>query len=371
VVGMLVFAVTGVVIFGLKSADRMIILVSLMLVTLGAALFAPLAMVTEEYPQWARLVELVGVAAPPWAEFGRSVAAVSLVLATYLIPDGRFVPRWSRWLGAALVAHVALWALLPASVFNVSRWAEPLDGLWVVGWLATGVFAQIYRFTLVSGPEERRQTRLVVFALTTAVSAFLLLSIFDPQLGSGMLDLAVVTDEVAAVYELLLLAILAVALLLFPLSIAFSVLRYRLWEIDVLINRALVYGSLTALVALVYLLGVVVLGRLLGALFGGTGVLGTEVALVGSTALVTLSFQPARRRVQAVVDRNFYRRKYDAARTLQAFSEQLRHDADLDHLVGDLLTVVRDTMQPAHVSLWLRPDVEQGALQAYRQEGTP
>ena len=138
-----------------------------------------------------------------------------------------------------------------------------------------------------------------------------------------------------------------------PIAIGIAILRYRLYEIDLIINRTLVYGSLTALLALVYFGGIVVLQRVFVVLTGEKSTL----AVVASTLVIAALFNPLRRRVQAFVDRRFYRRKYDAAKTLEAFSAKLRDETDLGALSDDLVGVVRETMQPAYVSLWLHPEL--------------
>ena len=142
-----------------------------------------------------------------------------------------------------------------------------------------------------------------------------------------------------------------VLVLALPVAVGVAVLRYRLYDIDRLINRTVVYGLLTALLAGVYAGVVLVLGQL----FGGIGGQPPSWVVAGATLAVAAMFQPARRRIQAVVDRRFNRRKYDAARTVEAFSVRLRDEVDLDALSAELLAVVDQTIQPTRASLWLRP----------------
>jgi hypothetical protein len=150
--------------------------------------------------------------------------------------------------------------------------------------------------------------------------------------------------------------IAGITIALLPVAAGIAILRYRLYDIDRLINRTLVYGLLTALLAAVYAGAVLVLGQV----FGGVGRDPPSWAVAGATLAVAALFQPARRRIQAAVDRRFNRRKYDAAKTIETFSARLREEVDLDTLSGELLAVVEQTVQPANASLWLRPPTQPG-----------
>jgi hypothetical protein len=205
------------------------------------------------------------------------------------------------------------------------------------------IFSQIYRYRRVSTPVQRQQTKWVVLGVTAAVGVYiglLVISLLSPSLDS--------TIFWNQVWSLLLPA----GLLLIPLSIGFSILRYRLYDIDVLINRTLVYGTLTVSLALVYF-GLVIGLQALVRLFTGEA-LQSPIVIVASTLAIAALFQPLRHGIQAIIDRRFYRRKYDAARTVEEFSLTLRNELELSQLSEHLVAVVQETMQPTQVSLWLR-----------------
>jgi hypothetical protein len=215
------------------------------------------------------------------------------------------------------------------------------------------VWSQIYRFRRVSSPAQRQQTKWVVFGLTLGVAGS-----FPLQLP---VDLSLVGGDTPLTL-LLLDAGFSLSLLLIPLSIGVAVLRSHLFDIDLLINRTLVYGSLTASLALIYVGGVTATQAILQALTGQERL--PQLAIVVSTLVIAALFNPLRRRIQGFIDRRFYRRKYDARKILEAFNARLREETDLITLTDDVMSVMRETMQPAHVSLWLRPKPEPEARSA-------
>jgi len=288
--------------------------------------------------------------------------ALALVYLPMLFPDGRLLSR--RWLPVAIFAGIApmtvvvLGALRETLPVNAGyRIDNPigieglgsveklpvfgvLTGLFIVG-VAGVVVSVVVRFRR-SGGVERQQMKWFTSAIVALVGGSALASVVSDATGLRWLEDAGFWLSIAGISSL-------------PVAVGIAILRYRLYEIDLLINRALVYGSLTAMLVLFYLGGVVSLQYALHALTGQE----SQVAIVASTLAIAALFNPLRRRVQAFVDRRFYRRKYDAAKTLAAFNARLREETDLDALNDDLVGVVRDTMQPAHASLWLRPEAAQ------------
>jgi hypothetical protein len=214
----------------------------------------------------------------------------------------------------------------------------------------------VLRF-LRSRGEEREQIKWLAFAalvLGLGFASFVIPGIIWPD------------DAVSAnsLWENLLEDAVTLSFAGVPVAIGFAILKYRLYDIDQIINRTLVYGSLTVMLALVYFGGVATTQAIFRGLTAQEEQ--PQLAIVISTLVIAALFNPLRRRIQAFIDRRFYRGKYDAAKTLEAFSAKLRDETDLDALSDDLVGVVRETMQPAHVSLWLRSDTAQ---KQSREEG--
>ena len=329
-----VFAVVALVVFWRRSDDPMALLVATMLVVWGP-LNGLLVQAPEAIEGMHPALEATLGAALPY------VGYMAWMLFFYLFPSGRFVPRWTRWLAICWVLFSGSWLFTP---FGPPSWPPVLFNATVFVLWGSFLVAQVYRYARVSDAAQRQQTKWVVFGVVVAVGG-VLTTIFTV---GAAIDLP--PEEVGS--RMLSKLLMDAFVVLVPLSIGFAVLRSRLFDIDVVINRALVYGSLTATLALVYVGGVVGLQATLRALTGQESTL----AVVASTLAIAAMFGPLRRRVQGVVDRRFYRRKYDARKTLDAFSVKLRDETDLETLSGDLVGVVKSTIQPAHVSLWLRSD---------------
>jgi hypothetical protein len=283
------------------------------------------------------------------------VPAVGL-LGIYLLllfPDGRLLSRWWRplaWLSGAVIVVLSVgFGLAPGPMANLPPGIRNPLGLEELPWLLNAAFVVLPLLLLCmlasavslvlryrrSGGEVREQIKWIAFAASFMVLAYLSLSI-SQFIGEPELLFSVVDLSFAGV----------------PVAIGFAVLKHRLYDIDVLINRTLVYGALTVTLVTLYFGGVATTQTIFRTLTGQESTL----AVVASTLAIAALFNPLRRRVQAFVDRRFYRRKYDARKTLETFSAKLRDETDLDALNDELVRVVRVTMQPAHASLWLRSE---------------
>ncbi len=327
----LVWIAVGLVICWRKSDDRMGLLASFGLIMLGLAISPQLYIMnvlSEMHSLWRWPISFVDMLG--WGSLG---------IVLILFPDGRFVPRWMRWIVPFYIMYLVFWSLPSNSPVSTAQWPPLLNTSVKLGFLIAGIYAQLYRYRHTSSLIERQQTKWVVYAIVISL----------------LVDISTIVHPglTGSVYAFILACLYPLPLYLIPLSIGIAVVRYRLWDIDIIINRTLVYGSLTALLALLYF-GLVIGLQALVHLFTGQ-VSQSPVIIVASTLAIYALFQPLRHRIQQVIDRRFYRSKYDAAKTVAAFSATLRNEVDLTQLSEQLLAVVQETTQPAHVSLWLRP----------------
>ena len=316
------------------------------------------------------------LAAPGSLPFGEAAAWIFswlwvpnfglLIFLVLLFPDGRLPTRGWRWFAwvsvLSVFAGAVLGAFSPGSIVALGPIHNPLgiEGLPNTHEPVQALMLALVLLATTSLFVRLRRTRGVVhqqikwFAYTAATAA------------SG----AIVTYSLSTVVgarwlELAGFVVLTIGVVGVPISMGIAIMRYRLYDIDLLINRTLVYGPLTAMLALVYFGGVTATQALFRTLTSQQEL--PQLVIVASTLVIAAMFMPLRRRIQSFIDRRFYRRKYDARETLEAFSAKLRNDTDLDALSDDLVGVVRETMQPAHVSLWLRPDMSRNSEVPDRQ----
>jgi serine phosphatase RsbU (regulator of sigma subunit) len=276
-------------------------------------------------------------------------AGLAYVYALLVFPDGRLAPPWSRprWFKWPLRALYVV-AITAAVVFNRSRLhGDPAGFVLFFGVLIpiAGVTSQAFRLRQASSAAQREQSRVLIWALTLALAAALVLAGLKLAIdGAGL--------KAETVRELDGLAFLVFPVLFaaIPVTLTVVLVRYRLWDIDRVINQTLVYGILTGVLGLIYVTSVVVLQGVLRPL-----TFESNLVVAASTLAVAALFRPARDHIQAFIDRRFYRSKYDAARTLDAFSGRLRDEIDLDAVTNELLAVALETMHPARMGLWLRP----------------
>jgi len=272
---------------------------------------------------------------------------MALALADVFKPGSMYTFPWVEnpfgWVGVIGGTYTSYEFLAALRVFGMSLLAAST---------LAALFSLILRLRR-AGADERQQLKWFLFAAVPAVVGLsvVLLQNMVYNLTSELLAGNTVELLPWEVWNYILYVAMF-ALLIVPVFTYIAILKYRLYDIDIIINRALVYGSLTAMLVALYIGGIVVLRRVFVALTGQKSTL----AVVASTLLIAALFTPLRRRIQAFIDRRFYRRKYDARKILEAFSATLRDETDLDALSDDLVGVVGETMQPAHVSLWMRPD---------------
>jgi hypothetical protein len=262
-----------------------------------------------------------------------AVGVAVLFIFCLLFPDGYFAPRWTVWL-VPLCILGGMSAFLPSA----------LHALVFVVVLAGILAAQVSRYRLVSSWSQRQQTKWALFGLVAAIGGFVAIAVGLVLLPAGQRGHGSLFFSFASSTGL------ALASSAIPITIGIAVLRYRLWDINRIISLALVYTSLTVILGAIYIGGVIGLQALLQVFAGNT----PRVAIALSTLAIAALFGPLRRRIQTQIDRRFYRRKYDAVRTLAAYGEHLRDETDLDQFRHDLTAVVRETFQPEYVSLWLR-----------------
>jgi hypothetical protein len=258
----------------------------------------------------------------------------------FVFPNGRFEPRWLGWIVVPLTIAYAV----ASFGFSLANRLAALFALLNIVWVLLSIYAMAHRYFKVSSATERQQTKWIVLGLfvvlLNSIVYSVLISVFPITRPSP--------ERIAAL--LINMPLYLIGYVFFAFSFFVAILRYRLWDIDVLIRKTLVYAALTALLALVYFGGVTVFGSLLSAISGQQSAIG----IVISTLAIAALFSPLRRRVQEFIDRRFYRRKYNAERVLEEFASVARDEVEMHSLTNSLLEAVEETIQPEKINLWVR-----------------
>jgi serine phosphatase RsbU (regulator of sigma subunit) len=338
-----VFTAVALVIVWRKSDDWFIFLISLMLLIAPGGLTWMFGALVDHVPE---LDWLKG--------FWTSTAASTGFFMIFALPDGRFVPRWSWKVCVAWAIYAML--LIPSVVPRFSTLADIL----FFSMIFFGILSQVYRYKRISTSILQQQTKWIMYGFVISV------------LGIGLYQMVTQFFKMGAnsqwhpLYDLIAYPMRAISVFSFLVAVGISVLRYRLWEIDILINRTLIYSILTGVLSLVYL-GIIAFFQLT---ISNLINLSNEIAAVASILVIITLFQPVRQQVQTAVDRRFYRRKYDTAQTLAAFSATLRDQVNLTDLLQAISDVIQETMQPAHLTVWLRHQVDRPGPEPFVSQTT-
>lgn len=332
----LAFAAISLIILWRKPNERMALFFALTSITYGVFITPPL--------------DSLLAAALPLSLASRTVQALGLWCALtffYLFPDGRLTHRWTRAMVVVCGLWCLSWVVYPLPLLDpVNPFVITLPGLALhLGWFVLGLVAQVQRYAATTDPAQREQTRWVIVSASAAVVTYAL--IYAPPLLWPWLRAPV---WFGLVNHLVVQPTYLVLLYFVPFSVFISILWYGLWDVDLLLNRALVYGVLTALLAVIYFISVVSLPALFPALTGVT----SPVTISISTLLTAALVAPLRRRVQASIDYRFFRRQYDAARILAAFGAVVRDEIDMERLIGQVKAAIEETLAPVWVGCWMR-----------------
>lgn len=324
----LVFCAVGLAIFARKRDDPAILFNSLCLILFGTlgGFVGFLADRFPEYGLWLNLIQF-----PAW---------LAVAVFFFSFPSGRVVPR-GMWLVIGLWTLLFLPDFLIPGLDKTSGWYSAFSNVVWFSLFIGAVVSQVYRYVRVSNAEQRRQTKWVVFGIAIFVAVPLILY--------GVLGALLDNSAPYSASQLLVVAILNLTSTAIPITIGIAILREQLFDIDVIIRRTLIYSALTAMLAAVYFGSVVVLQQLLSAVTGPA----PQIAIIVSTLVIAALFLPLRSWIQRVIDRRFYRRKYDSQQVLAKFATMARDEVDLSRVTGELLAVIDQTMQPEKVSVWL------------------
>ncbi|OQZ00342.1 MAG: hypothetical protein B6D41_00145 [Chloroflexi bacterium UTCFX4] len=318
----LIYLVLAVFIFWRKSNDGMAILTSLVFIMF----WGPFETLARFNPIWTTVGEIFAL-----------VTSITFIGWFFIFPDGHFVPRWMRWLYLGLLA-TQVWRIFQPDIYQRSfPFLIPI----IFGGI---LLAQVYRYRH-AGVAQRQQIKWVVFGICAGAASLLVFALYYFAVLNSQPPLA---RAIGVNFWGNFLWMFFVLIL--PISLTFAILRSRLFDIDIIIRKTVTYTLVVALLAAVYFGSVILLQQLFANITGQR----SEVITVLSTLAIAALFVPLRNRIQDAIDKRFYRKKYDAQKVLQKFSETVRDETDLDKLTAELVKVVQETMQPKSVSVWLK-----------------
>lgn len=330
----LAFLNAALVVFWRKSNDWLAIFVSITLATFGAT-------VTTNGMDYTQLNS-------PMMKFAvdalSTLGIVSFVLMLYIFPDGRFVPRKMKYVAIPLVAWAITWPIFPDfSIFHLTKFSVPIQFGAYVALFGTGVFAQTYRRACVATAIEKQQTRWIMSGLTSAFWGLIviaLLNISMPHLAAN--------SVLAITLSLIGMTFYCLTMIAVPISISVSITHFRLWDLDPIIHRTMVYGALTALLGAFYIFDVTLFQWIFRTVTGQQ----SDLAIVASTLLMAAVFRPMQVRMKSFIDRRFYREKVDFRTALMDFAQEVRTIIDLPELLGALVNRISDLLHVRHVVLF-------------------
>ncbi len=336
--------VVGIIIFWRRSDERAALIFSLLLVVIGAAFAAALPAST--------------VSLDPWLQLAFNVAFASFFLSAYLFPDGRFVPRWTRWLLALALLTMVGDQFFAGTLLDPGAWPPALALAFSLLLLGSLIAAQVYRYRRISGPVQRQQTKWFVFSVTVVIVLF-----FAYWTTLNSYPTLATTGRAAILIDLIGGTVLSLSFALVPLCIGFAVMRHRLWDIDPIVNRTLVYTALTATLLGLYLAVVGYAGVV-------AGVPNHPAASMLAAALVAVLFQPLRARLQTAINRLMYGHRDEPYAVIAALGRRLESTLNHDALLPSIVTATREALKLPYAALTVRDDgqvvlvAEEGLVQA-------
>jgi hypothetical protein len=321
-----------------KPDDWMALMVSLMMVAIGSVTLPVTGVLADVNPAVALIYHAL-----------RALGVGIGLSVLFTFPDGRFTPRWTRYLLVLWFLYGISWLLNPALAplavpADMRTGGQLLVLAFTLIWFGAGLFAQIYRYKHVNNKVQSQQTKWVVFGFV-----MFMVGMFAISLPVLLVPALRQPGPMLMTYLLIEIPLVMVCLTLVPITIMISIMKYQLWDIDALIRRTLAYSVLTVMLAILYFGIVLVLQAVFDQLVGRAD----DLALVGSTLAIAALFNPLRTRVQGSIDRRFYRQKYDAEKLVLSFGSLIRDEVEIDQLAFRLLQVTQETLHPEQTELWL------------------